>query len=65
VTSTRSSSRPRTPRYIYYEAALSLPRVVLAYLEAEGFLRLPLVGARGRLRRERRSLRRTGRRHGN
>jgi lysylphosphatidylglycerol synthetase-like protein (DUF2156 family) len=47
-----------TPRFIYYEAALSLPRVVLAYLEAEGFLRLPLVGTRGHLRRRRRSLRR-------
>src|SRR5712691_1511530 len=34
------------PRYIYYEAPLSLPRVALAYLEAEAFLRLPLIGAR-------------------
>jgi len=44
------------PRFIYYEAPQSLPRVVLAYLEAEAFLRLPLIGARGRpgARRERR-----------
>lgn len=39
------------PRYIYYEAPLSLPRVALAYLEAEAFLRLPLIGKAGRLRR--------------
>jgi lysyl-tRNA synthetase class 2 len=39
------------PRYIYYEAPLSFPRVALAYLEAEAFLRLPLIGMRGRLRR--------------
>ena len=38
------------PRYIYYEAPLSFPRVGLAYLEAEAFLRLPLIGMRGRLR---------------
>ncbi|MEA2521982.1 MAG: lysyl-tRNA synthetase, class [Actinomycetota bacterium] len=38
------------PRFIYYEAPLSLPRVVLAYLEAEAFLRLPLIGTQGRLR---------------
>jgi lysyl-tRNA synthetase class 2 len=38
------------PRYIYYEPPLSLPRVSLAYLEAEAFLRLPLVGVRGRFR---------------
>jgi lysylphosphatidylglycerol synthetase-like protein (DUF2156 family) len=38
------------PRYIYYEAPLSFPRVALAYLEAEAFLRLPLIGMRGRLR---------------
>src|SRR5207245_8790139 len=38
------------PRYIYYEPPLSLPRVALAYLEAEAFLRLPLVGVRGRFR---------------
>ena len=48
------------PRYIYYEAALSLPRVTLAYLEAEAFLRIPLVGWRGRLRRRDRSRARTG-----
>jgi lysylphosphatidylglycerol synthetase-like protein (DUF2156 family) len=46
------------PRYIYYEAALSLPRVALAYLDAEAFVRMPLVGARGRLRRRGWSLRR-------
>jgi len=39
-------------RYIYYEAPLSFPRVALAYLEAEAFLRLPLIGMRGRLRGE-------------
>ncbi|MEP7059083.1 MAG: phosphatidylglycerol lysyltransferase domain-containing protein, partial [Actinomycetota bacterium] len=39
------------PRFIYYEAPLSLPRVILAYLEAEAFLRLPLIGTQGRLRR--------------
>ena len=38
------------PRFIYYEAPLSLPRVILAYLEAEAFLRLPLIGTNGRLR---------------
>jgi lysyl-tRNA synthetase, class II len=38
------------PRYIYYEAPLSFPRVGLAYMEAEAFLRLPLIGMRGRLR---------------
>jgi lysylphosphatidylglycerol synthetase-like protein (DUF2156 family) len=38
-------------RFIYYEAPLSLPRVVLAYLEAEAVLRLPLIGTNGRLRR--------------
>jgi lysylphosphatidylglycerol synthetase-like protein (DUF2156 family) len=38
------------PRYIYYEAPLCFPRVALAYLEAEAFLRLPLIGMRGRLR---------------
>jgi lysyl-tRNA synthetase, class II len=38
------------PRYIYYEPPLSLPRVALAYLEAEAFLRLPLIGARSRFR---------------
>ena len=38
------------PRYIYYEARMSFPRVALAYLEAEAFLRLPLIGMRGRLR---------------
>ena len=41
------------PRYVYYEPPLSLPRVALAFLEAEAFLRLPLIGTRGRLRRER------------
>ena len=40
------------PRYIYYEAPLSFPRVALAYLEAEAFLRLPLIGMRGRLREQ-------------
>ena len=47
------------PRYIYYEAPISLPRVLLAYLEAEELLRIPLVGARARLktRLRRRSLR--------
>lgn len=34
------------PRYIFYEAPLGLPRVALAYLEAEAFLRLPLIGLR-------------------
>jgi lysyl-tRNA synthetase, class II len=38
------------PRYVYYEAPISLPRVLLAYLEAEALVRLPLIGARGRLR---------------
>lgn len=38
------------PRYIYYEAPLSFPRVALAYLEAEAFLRLPIIGLRGKLR---------------
>jgi lysyl-tRNA synthetase class 2 len=38
------------PRYIYYEAPLSFPRVALAYLEAEAYLRLPLIGARAKLR---------------
>jgi hypothetical protein len=52
------------PRYIYYEAPLSLPRVALAYLEAEGFLRLSLIGARGRLRRRRWWLRRQTERRG-
>ena len=46
------------PRYIYYEAALSLPRVSLAYLEAESLVRMPLIGARGRLRSRDWSLRR-------
>jgi lysyl-tRNA synthetase class 2 len=47
------------PRYIYYEAPISLPRVLLAYLEAEELLRIPFVGARARLktRLRRRSLR--------
>ena len=39
-----------TPRFIYYEPPLSLPRVALAYLEAEAFLRLPFVGVRSRFR---------------
>jgi lysylphosphatidylglycerol synthetase-like protein (DUF2156 family) len=39
------------PRFIYYEAPLSLPRVALAYLEAEAFLRLPLIGSRRGRRR--------------
>jgi lysylphosphatidylglycerol synthetase-like protein (DUF2156 family) len=39
------------PRYVYYEAPLSLPRVALAYLEAEAFLRVPLIGTEGRLRK--------------
>ena len=38
------------PRYIYYEAATGFPRVVLAYLEAEAFTRLPFIGVRARLR---------------
>ena len=46
------------PRYIYYEAALSLPRVSLAYLEAESLVRMPLIGTRGRLRMRGWSLRR-------
>jgi lysyl-tRNA synthetase class 2 len=41
------------PRYIYYEAPLSLPRVVLAYLEIEALVRVPLIGSRGRLRARR------------
>jgi lysyl-tRNA synthetase class 2 len=41
------------PRVIYYEAATSLPRVILAYLEAEAFTSLPLIGRHGRLRRSR------------
>jgi lysylphosphatidylglycerol synthetase-like protein (DUF2156 family) len=51
------------PRFIYYEAALSLPRVALAYLDAEAFVRMPLVGARGRLRRRGWSLRRGRKAH--
>jgi lysyl-tRNA synthetase, class II len=47
------------PRYIYYEAALSLPRVALAYLEAESLVRTPLIGAHGRLRSKGWSLRRS------
>ena len=39
-----------SPRYIYSEPPLSFPRVALAYLESEAFLRLPLIGARSRLR---------------
>jgi lysylphosphatidylglycerol synthetase-like protein (DUF2156 family) len=39
------------PRFIYYEAALSLPRVSLAYLEAESLVRMPLIGSRGGLHR--------------
>ncbi len=39
------------PRYIYYEAPMSFPRVALAYLEAEALIRLPVIGMRGRLRR--------------
>jgi lysyl-tRNA synthetase, class II len=47
------------PRYIYYEAPISLPRVLLAYLEAEELVRIPVVGARARLkaRLQRRSVR--------
>jgi lysyl-tRNA synthetase class 2 len=41
------------PRYIYYEAPFGFPRVALAYLEAEAFLRLPLIGAGSRWRRAR------------
>ncbi|MGZ4149532.1 MAG: bifunctional lysylphosphatidylglycerol flippase/synthetase MprF [Actinomycetota bacterium] len=41
------------PRYIYYEAPLSLPRVVLAYLEIEALVQIPLIGSRGRLRARR------------
>jgi lysylphosphatidylglycerol synthetase-like protein (DUF2156 family) len=36
------------PRNVYYESTISIPRVALAYLEAEAFLRLPLMGIRGR-----------------
>jgi hypothetical protein len=51
------------PRFIYYEAALSLPRVSLAYLEAESLVRMPLIGTRGGLRRRGWSVhRRAGRR---
>ena len=50
------------PRFIYYEAALSLPRVSLAYLEAESFVRMPLIGSRGGLRRRGWSQHRQGRR---
>ena len=32
-----------SPRYIYSEPPLSFPRVALAYLESEAFLRLPLL----------------------
>ena len=39
------------PRFIYYEGVSALPRVALAYLEAESFLRVPLVGSRAELRR--------------
>jgi lysyl-tRNA synthetase class 2 len=38
------------PRYIYYEAPIGLPRVLLAYLEAEALLRMPLIGDRARLK---------------
>ena len=34
------------PRFIWYEGALSVPRVALAYLEAEALVRLPLIGSR-------------------
>ena len=36
------------PRFIYYEAAMSLPRVALAYLEAETLVRLPVIGVHRR-----------------
>ena len=39
------------PRFVYYEAPLSLPRVLLAYLETEALVRLPLIGSKGKLRR--------------
>ena len=39
------------PRFIYHEGVSALPRVALAYLEAESFLRVPLVGSRAELRR--------------
>jgi lysyl-tRNA synthetase class 2 len=37
-------------RFVYYEAPVSLPRVLLAYLEAEALVRMPFIGARGRLK---------------
>jgi len=39
------------PRYIYYETPLSIPRVGLAYLEAEAFFRLPRSASPGWRRR--------------
>lgn len=41
------------PRYIYYEPPFGFPRVALAYLEAEAFLRLPIIGAGARARSRR------------
>jgi lysyl-tRNA synthetase class 2 len=41
------------PRYIYYEAPFSIPRIGLAYLEAEAFFRLPRAASPG-WRRDRR-----------
>src|SRR2546423_5099163 len=35
------------PRFIYYETPLSIPRVGLAYLEAEAFFRLPRSASPG------------------
>ena len=43
------------PRYIYYEAPTSLPRVALAYMEAEALVSLPFIGVRAGWRRRRRS----------
>jgi lysyl-tRNA synthetase class 2 len=41
------------PRYVYHEALGSLPRVALAYLEAEAITRTPIIGCEGSLRRRR------------
>ena len=35
------------PRYIYFEGPLSIPRVGLAYIEAEAFFRLPRYNSPG------------------
>jgi lysyl-tRNA synthetase class 2 len=39
------------PRYIYFEAPMSIPRIGLAYLEAEAFFRLPRYNSPGWRRR--------------